>query len=137
MTRILVVIASAMAVVIPLSACGGTSKAYPLESEVGCVTIYDGARLRPEPYVPSNSGPTNELFRIEMNDHTSFASVPDWFTVETPEGVAIKLDNNGAWYGIRRSDLREALTGDLVNKLRGDGDVLVWINDDRAKPACD
>lgn len=136
MTRKLVALALS-ALVATLSGCGGTTKGYPLDHEIECVTIYDGARLRPEPYVPSNSGPTNELFRIEMKDHKSFVSTPNWFTVETPDGVAVKVDNNGAWYGIRRADLRSAVAGDLADKLRGDDTSLVWINDDRSKSDCE
>lgn len=120
-----------------LSACSGSpAKAYPLNDEVTCVTISDGAKIRESPYVPGQDDSPNEVLTIDMKDNKSFKSSPSSFTVKTPEGVAeVNEFHNRLWYGIRRSDLSAALMGELAAKIGGD-DTLVWVNESKAQRGC-
>ena len=143
MFRKIVALLGTIAFALILSACGGSdAKGYPLDSSIACITVHDGARFRSAPYVPSSDMGGNEVFWVEMKDHKSFVSAPAAFTVITQSGVAkVQEYHNGTWYGIRRGDLTKALSGELADKVsdkgRADGDLLWWVNKDRATPGCD
>lgn len=120
-----------------LAACSSSpSKGYALDKEVSCLVVEDGARFRSAPHVPDRNSSDNLVLQIELQDHRLFVGAPTSFRVNTPDGAAVQSEfHNGSWYGVRRSDLAQALKGDLREKVETeDGDELVWVNKDRAQP---
>ena len=91
-----------------------------IHPDITSINLENGANIRSEPRVKDDDF-TIRLDTLELGDGK-------FITVPTPEGAYVDTDNNGAWYGIPVSELT-----DVANvHVDGDGDGIVWVNQQKA-----
>lgn len=122
------------------TACSATAdRSYdPINPDITCVAIENGARLRSGPVVPGEYDDNNLLLTVDMKDPGKYA-IDDVLYVPTPNG-AYELPSeddyntgNGSWLGLPAADLYNTFLdkGDQ-KRIKKDQDGIIWVNYQKA-----